>query len=201
MSLRELLSHRPNTPTQQLSIFVNDEPGAGGANHRYFINGYDCTTNPSGDPRVLHDTPIVFQNGPLKEAGPNGVTNEALLAIVEDRLAAFQAGRFACEENEYALRNVRGAIEALASRTNRRVEQGVEGTHQEDQKPDPTGLGDRLVEGKTDGEPFKVDPKGPGENRVMKTGEIDNRPDGAERPPDPVKTKIVEDNAAEAKKK
>lgn len=119
MPLRELFSHQPNTATQQLSIFANDEPGAGGANHRYFINGYDCTTNPSGDPRVLHDTPIVFQNGALKEAGPNGVTNEALLAIVEDRLACFQAGKFACAENADALAGIRHAIDQLSKRTAR----------------------------------------------------------------------------------
>lgn len=165
---RELESHKPNTATNQLSIHATDDPGAGGANHRYFISGYDCTTNPSGDPRALHDTPIVFQNGPLKEAGPNGVTNEALLAIVEDRLVAFQAGKFACAENADALAGIRYAINQLGKRTARRVEAGIEGTHQEDppksddlltdeelaahklkqsQRADSTGLGDRFKEG------------------------------------------------------
>lgn len=144
--MRELLSHRPNRATQQLSIHATDQPGAGGANHRYVISGYDATVNPSADPRVIHDTPIVFQNGVLKEAGANGVTNEALLAIVEDRLASFQAGPFACDENADALHNVRMAIGHLNARTERRVGQGIEGTHIED--PKPTGLEGRLKEGK-----------------------------------------------------
>lgn len=178
MPRRELLSHQPNTATQQLSIHATDDPGAGGANHRYVISGYDCTTNPSGDPRVLHDTPIVFQNGVLKEAGANGVTNEALLAVVEDRLAAFQVGKFACAENADALAGVRHAIDAMNRRTARRVEAGIEGTHEEDSKPDSTGLGDRFVEGKPEGddEPLSKDAKKLYDENFVETDEETGKP-------------------------
>jgi hypothetical protein len=58
-------------------------PGQGGANHSYLIRGFDDTSNPSngvvqGDKSLR----ILFQNGPIKENGVNGITQEALLAIV-----------------------------------------------------------------------------------------------------------------------
>lgn len=60
-------------------------------------------------------------------AGQPGLTNEALLAVVADRLERFQAGPLACPENEAALASVRNALAALHDRTRRRVDQKVEG--------------------------------------------------------------------------
>jgi hypothetical protein len=81
-----------------LKIEVLDGPGSGGANHLYHITGFDSVSNPS-DPwtkrhgeSAKHST-ILFQNGPIAEAGVNGVTHEVLLAVLIDRLEAFQAGR------------------------------------------------------------------------------------------------------------
>ena len=45
-----------------------------------------------------------------------GLTNEALLAVVMDRLEAFQAGAFAYEENGLALRHLNRAMEWLRRR-------------------------------------------------------------------------------------
>lgn len=113
----------------QLEIDVRDEPGQGGANHSYLIRGFDDTSNPSngvlqGD-KSLH---ILFQNGPIKEFGVNGVTQEALLAIVIDRLRSFQAGPFSCRENAIALTNCEEALMWLQRRTIARIKRGVEGT-------------------------------------------------------------------------
>lgn len=109
----------------QVKIIVSDEPGAGGANHKYAI----CWPSPvEGGP---DDACYVnFQNGPIKEFGVNGVTQEALLAIVIDRLISFQAGPFACYDNEVALSNCQFALERLQQRTKARIARGVEGTHQ-----------------------------------------------------------------------
>lgn len=52
---------------------------------------------------------------------------DALLEIVRHRLACFQAGDFACKENESALRHVEDAIRWLNRRTAKRVRRGVEG--------------------------------------------------------------------------
>lgn len=74
-------------------------------------------------------TAIRFQNGPIQESGINGVTQEALLAIVRDRLRCFQAGPFACRENAIALTKLDEAAMWLEERTKARTRRGVEGTH------------------------------------------------------------------------
>lgn len=81
-------------------------------------------------------TRLFFQNGPVLEGGRgiNGVTNEALLAVVIDRLRGFQAGPYACHENAMAMQKIRDALGILHARTRRRVHAGVEGTHAIDSK-------------------------------------------------------------------
>lgn len=113
----------------QLSIDVLDEPGAGGANHLYQIGGFDTTGNPSDDGQAFQGTQILFQNGPIKEAGVNGITGEALLVIEIDRLRSFQAGPFSCRENAIALTHIEEALMWLQRRTVARIKRGVEGTH------------------------------------------------------------------------
>ncbi len=119
----------------QLKIEVTDEPGAGGANHRYEITGFDTNTNPSSFDGQLYQSSfsrqvVLFQNGPIKEAGINGITQEALLAIVIDRLRSFQAGPYACRENAIALTKLEESLMWLQRRTVARIRRGVEGTHQ-----------------------------------------------------------------------
>jgi len=73
---------------------------------------------------------VTFQNGPIREAGVNGVTQEALLAIVIDRLESFQAGPFPSDQNAVALDHVKAALWHLKERTRMRLARGVEGTTQ-----------------------------------------------------------------------
>lgn len=119
--MREITTHVVNPVNDKLHIKVMDEPGAGGANHEYRISTVDQSNN-----RLWH---LSFQNGPINDHGVNGVTQEALLAIVADRLESFQAGPYACLENLNALEHVRYAMTWLASRTKDRMTRGVEGTH------------------------------------------------------------------------
>lgn len=130
--MRELTEHRVNPANDKLRIEVVDEPGAGGANHVYRISGYDTGTNPSDDPAYDDRGALVvlFQNGPIAEVGVNGVTQEALLAIVADRLRSFQAGPYACRENALALTKIEEAQHWLHHRTRARMARGVEGTHE-----------------------------------------------------------------------
>lgn len=116
--MRTITDHIVNPVNDRISISVMDEPGAGGANHHYAVNI---------DGGALVD--IHFQNGPIAEAGVNGVTQEALLAIVADRLRSFQSGPFACRENALALTKIEEAQHWLQSRTLARMKRGVEGTH------------------------------------------------------------------------
>lgn len=128
--MRTINSHKVNPANDTLSIAVTDEPGAGGANHRYSITGFDATNNPSraeGDFRT--GASVLFQNGPIAENSVNGLTQEVLLAIIIDRLQSFQKGPYACRENALALTKLEEAKHWLFSRTLERMQRGVEGTH------------------------------------------------------------------------
>jgi hypothetical protein len=120
--MRELAAHRVNECNDGLRIEVVDEPGHGGACHHYRITV-------TGNPNVTSETDIHFQNGPIKEVGTNGLTHEALLAVLIDRLESFQLGPFACPENRKALGHLHSAMQALYEWTRARMARGVEGTH------------------------------------------------------------------------
>jgi hypothetical protein len=129
--MRRIETHKVNAANEILEIEVLDQPGVGGANHLYEIFGFNTETNTSSD----FDTPkastkLLFQNGCIPDNGTNGITQEALLAIVADRLDAFQDGPFACNENKRALEAVNEAIHWLHFRTLKRTARNVEGTHQ-----------------------------------------------------------------------
>ena len=119
--MRELTSHKINGLNEALRVKVTDEPGQGNACHKYHV--VPMTGNAKG---LL----IEFQNGLLQETVyPNGLSNEVLLAIVEDRLLGFQSGDFACRENALALTKLQEALMWLHKRTRDRVSRGVEGTN------------------------------------------------------------------------
>lgn len=118
--MRTLADHivEGDSANHQLHVEVHGEPGAGGANHWYEISdGRGCMAK------------ILFQNGPIKEAGVNGVTQEVLLAIIIDRLRSFQAGPYSCRDNAVALTHCEEALMWLQRRTRERIKRGVEGTH------------------------------------------------------------------------
>lgn len=121
--MRELTSHKVNGLNEALVVEVLDEPGQGNACHRYAITYKGTGKRP---------TPcrIDFQNGPISEHEINGISNEALLAIVEDRLLGFQSGEFSCRENAVALTKLQEALMWLQKRTRDRLARGVEGTNQ-----------------------------------------------------------------------
>lgn len=115
----------------QLTVTATDQPGHGGANHEYEIGwARDDMQDPSGITQIRYAHTVSFQNGPIKEAGVNGVTHEALLAILIDRLRSFQSGPFKCVENELALQKCEDALWQLQERTKARIARAVEGTHQ-----------------------------------------------------------------------
>lgn len=116
---RTISDHKVNPANDVIEIRVMDKPGTGGANHEYDIHVPGV--------EVLR---IGFQDGPIADDGVNGITQEALLAIVADRLQGFQSGPFACRENALALTKVQEAMHWLHHRTRERMDRGVEGTHQ-----------------------------------------------------------------------
>lgn len=106
-----------------LLLHVLDEPGAGNACHKYQVRRWEKDQD---DVELLN---VQFQNGPVRENGVNGVSNEALLKIVAHRLQGFQSGDFRCRENALALTKIEEALMWLESRTKGRMARGVEGTN------------------------------------------------------------------------
>jgi hypothetical protein len=104
-------------PTNVAALDERD-PNAGGASHTYGIQ--------FGGPN--EKCVIQFQHGPRGiENSTAGIFDDDLLAILQDRLEAFQAGPFACEENAEALLAVISARDALSKRVARRIAAGVLG--------------------------------------------------------------------------
>ncbi len=149
--MRTLTDHKLNGLNDALAIDVLDEPGQGGANHQYMISWGEVkrgprptigelekllakddkpkiSVQPDGSIAIGNTCTISFQNGPIQEAGVNGISQEALLAVVIDRLRSFQGGQYACRENAVALTNCEQALMWLQKRTRDRQARGVEGT-------------------------------------------------------------------------
>lgn len=101
-----------------IAVYVTDEKGAGGAYHRYDV------VNKETDHIV---DSVKFQEGPIKEYGVNGNTQEALLAIVAHRLECFNSGPFPCRENAIAKTHIETGHLWLDKRTRDRKKRGVEG--------------------------------------------------------------------------
>lgn len=121
MSDTYITSHKVNGLNDEIEVRAMDAPGHGNACHDYIIapNGIDAK-----------GVRIYFQKGPIGEFGPNGVSNEALLAVVEHRLLGFQSGPFACRENAVALTKLQECMMWLHKRTRDRIARGVEGKNQ-----------------------------------------------------------------------
>lgn len=142
--MRTLTDHKLNGLNEALEIQVVDQPGPGGANHRYNIRPVQpiTTSDVAGSSqRSRACCDIHFQNGPLNENGVSGISNEALIAVVIDRLRGFQykrsdtgefdeskRGDYACRENAVALTHLEESLMWLKSRALARLARGVEGT-------------------------------------------------------------------------
>ena len=135
---RFLNSHIVNPANDRLCITVLDKPGPGGANHLYMISGFDTSTNPAKliadditggnmDLPVAHmdAVPLIFQNGAIGDVGVNGITHEALLAILIDRLESFQTGPYKSNYNADALYHLQAAMHVLHRL---QMVKGIEGT-------------------------------------------------------------------------
>lgn len=128
--MRTITDHKLNGLNDALDITVMDEPGQGGACHVYASTHMAASSAPSGF-SPCGETTIKFQNGPIQEAGVNGISGAALIAIQIDRLRSFQEGPYKCRENALALPALEEALMWLQKRTRDRLARGVEGTQPE----------------------------------------------------------------------
>jgi hypothetical protein len=124
----EITSHLVKGEPNALTVKAMDGRTPGGARHEYVIGGFRRHDAQDSESSAVTQLLVPFQSGPIKENGVNGVTQEALLAILIDRLECFQAGPFASRDNEMALVALRDALYWLQTRTLARIARNVEGT-------------------------------------------------------------------------
>ena len=121
--MNTITTHRAGSELgEAVEITILDEKGQGGAHHEYEI----CLHGTDGETCI----PIWFQNGPIKEAGLNGIPDEALLAILINRARGFATGPYGSHDNDMALAALQMAMHFKQKRTIERIARGVEGTHQ-----------------------------------------------------------------------
>ena len=111
----------PVTCPVNVAAIDERDPNAGGASHKYAIQ--------FGGPK---DTCIIqFQHGARGVEGSTpGVFEDALLAILEDRMDGFQTGPFACVENANARAAISTARQALNDRVAKRMAANVLGVNE-----------------------------------------------------------------------
>ena len=121
--------------TRFTRVVATDGPGAGGANHAYTVEHVDAIrAEVAGEDAASTYAPfelgkVVFAHGQFGAKGPSeGVFNEDLIAMVIDRLNAFQAGPYRCLENAVAITKLEEAMMWLGKRTADRERRGVLGT-------------------------------------------------------------------------
>lgn len=130
--MKLITSHMGNPVNDQLQIAAIGDVGPGGAHQRYDIKGFQAWINPFRHVEGHWDTEeqerlcILFQASPIGDK-PSGVTNEALLAVLIDRLEGFAMGPFPSSDTNMALEHCRQALVALKRRTSERIVRGVEG--------------------------------------------------------------------------
>lgn len=124
--MRYLSEHKVNGLNETIDIAAVDEPGIGGASHVYELS-LSSPPGGAGITAVNGTTVLRFQNGAINEAGINGLTNEALIVVVLDRLRGFQSGQFAGRDNAMAITHLEDALMRLQRRTRDRIARGVEG--------------------------------------------------------------------------
>lgn len=131
-------AHMPYAPSRWCSYGLTSMPTAPGefrgtslhlaiAGTAAKVSSWD-SQDETDDSLYYNAVRVSFQNGPIKEQGVNGLSQEALIAVLIDRLEGFQSGQFKCHDNELALDHLQYARLMLHKRTMDRVARDVEGT-------------------------------------------------------------------------
>ena len=119
---RKLYDHKVSELNRKhVEVFATDERNDDGAHHSYQIDIY------RNDGEVVETCKLNFQNGGLQEVGPNGITEQALLAVVLDRLRGFNSGPYSSRENSIAITKIEESLLWLQKRADDRARRGVEG--------------------------------------------------------------------------
>lgn len=117
---REVTHHKRLNPTQFVDVFALGDPNRGGGHTSY------CLV--AGGGADAYEVRIAFQDGHPDEVGHNGILDDALIAVVIDRLQGFQAGPFASRETALVITKLQEALQWSAQRVADRRERGVMNT-------------------------------------------------------------------------
>ncbi len=123
--MRTLTEHLMAEGENPATVIAMDEPLPGFAHMRYDVLGFNTVYNPAADvqgtPAHFTRLPIIFQSDPDRPAHlpQDGVSTEALLAVLVDHLQSQLATPQACHEYAAAAQNVQQALVALAHRRQR----------------------------------------------------------------------------------
>lgn len=123
---RELFDHKTSKLNREcIVVKTADYRSEDGAHHKYTIEVFPFNAEPGAEP--VHTVQLEFQNGPLAEVGANGITEQALIAIVLDRFRSFNSGPYGCRENSIMITKLEEALLWGQKRANDRAMRNVEG--------------------------------------------------------------------------
>jgi hypothetical protein len=123
--MRKITDHKINGLNQAIEIEARELSSGGAPTHYRIFIPDSCELKGY----VTVHTALTFQSKPIVTPEDyNGITGEALLAVLIDRMRCFQSGPFACRENEKALEHLEEALMWLQKRTRDRMARGVEGS-------------------------------------------------------------------------
>ncbi len=122
--VREIVRHQVGDINSKIEITAApDTHGRGGGCHQYRVSHVR-------EGHVMGLANVKFHMGGMTGDSPNGVTDEALLCILIDRLERFQRGELGNRHNALALTKLEEALLWLQERTRDRQRRGVEGKYQ-----------------------------------------------------------------------
>jgi len=129
---RELFDHKTSKLNREcIDVVTADLRSSDNAHHKYKVivkPFIQCRSENDGvDESPVEICELNFQNGGLREVGANGITEQALIAVVLDRLRSFNDGQFRCRENSVAITKFEEGLMWLEKRANDRAARGVEG--------------------------------------------------------------------------
>jgi len=127
--------------TEACRVFVTDEPHpVNGAHHRYMLTRtmtvVEMAAMQARDPHTVPPPAVTsgalhFQRGPRNELDSTpGTLDGAVLSVLIHRQECFQAGPFACPENDEILAHLTAARDLLIKRAQERKARGVLGKNE-----------------------------------------------------------------------
>lgn len=112
---------------ESIVVETADLRGEDNAHHKYTIDVIRFGQTGDTPDELVERCTLNFQNGGLAEVGPNGITEQALLAVVLDRLRSFNDGPYRCRENSMMITKIEEALMWSGKRAADRAMRGVEG--------------------------------------------------------------------------